>query len=60
MAFYLVGDVRTSRHYGRTRRSRIAAGRDLDSAARVEDAVAHGVGRRDEGAISTRCQRRGR
>ena len=51
MAFYLVGDVRTSRHYGRTRRSRIAAGRDLDGTTGGEDAVAHGVGRRDEGAL---------
>ena len=32
MTFCLVGDVRTSRHNGRTRRSRIAAGRDLDGA----------------------------
>lgn len=51
MTFCLVGDVRTSRHNGRTRRSRVAAGRDLDGTTGVEDAVAHGVGRRDEGAL---------
>ena len=51
MTFCLVGDVRTSRHNGRTRRSRVAAGRDLDSTTGVEDAVAHGVGHRDEGAL---------